>query len=127
MKTATLLAFVCGCLLVSTDSGLAQAGRPEYTGVTYMKTLPHCTVTIARNGVVLTSLTFQEGTFLSAQDEHRHPIRTSDGMEFHGDFQLRVLPSSEVPAGVSDLAPIISQAPVALAANGVDVVIRNRR
>src|SRR5207249_4494968 len=102
------VALVCGCLLASTDSGRAQA-RPDI-GVMYMQALPNCPVTIARNGVVLTSLTFQEGTFLSAEDEHRRPLRGNDGMEFHGNFQLRVLPSSEAPAADFDAAKITSLA-----------------
>jgi hypothetical protein len=127
MGTIRFAALVMLLLMLPVNQGRAQVDQAA-PGTVFMTANTHFAVTIERGGAVLGTLTFPKGTLLSAVDEHRKPAGTGPGrLEFHGAFELRALPANEVPAAAAGgrATHLMSNAPVVLAAQGVDVLIEN--
>jgi len=123
ITTVKFAAVVLGLVIVPMTLGRAQVGLPRDT--VFMTATGHSTVTIARSGVVFSTLTFPKGTRLSAfADRHTDVTPGQRRMEFHGAFELRALPANEVPAA-GPSADVMSRAPATLSAQGVDVVIES--
>ena len=82
------------------------------------------TVTISKNGVVITAFTLPRGTYLSAADRNRNPVPLLGGrFEFHGSVELRVVPAADGPKESMPAAELMSRAPLVLNGEGVDVTV----
>src|SRR5712691_7298804 len=74
----------------------------------------------------ITEFQLPKGTYLSAVDEHRKPNHLGGGkFEFHGNFELRAMLPSDIPAaakaaGHMPAAELMSHAPMEMTAQGVD-------
>ena len=123
MTTVRFAAVVLGLVIVPVNLGRAQVGLPRDT--VFMTATGHSTITIARGGVVFSTLTFQKGTLLSAFADRQTDVTPGQRhMEFHGAFELRALPANEVPT-TGPSADLMSRAPPILSAQGVDAVMEN--
>jgi hypothetical protein len=83
-------------------------------------------VTIRRNGNLVTTFEVRVGVYISVYSD-QVPLRTGqDGrVEFHGNVEIRTLPRTEVDRpGPGDAEQMMSRAPLVVAAQNVDVVLR---
>jgi hypothetical protein len=83
-------------------------------------------VTVSKDGKVLAFITLPKGTVLSASDEHRRPKHLGGGkFEFHGNFELRALPQTDVPPNADGMPAVelMKRASLVLSAQGVDVIL----
>jgi hypothetical protein len=120
MRKTTLVACLAVVALAGKIMARTQSSVPV-SGTLFMHTPHGATVSISKNGVVLTSLTIASGATISAYDEHHKPIASAPGRyEFHGAFELRIV-GPETPRGAGHI--IMAQAPIVLTGQGVDVVL----
>ena len=132
------LALVVVLISLSMDRGHAQGGLPEpliraqpsgLTGGIVLAGNRASSVTVTRNGAPLASLTFPVGTLLSVTYDDQKPTLIAQGRwTFQGDFVLRALPVSELPApGVGRMEQVVNQAPLEMTVRGGDVIIESLR
>jgi hypothetical protein len=85
-------------------------------------------VTIIRNGSAMAAFTLPKGTIMTAADEHRSPRHLGGGRyEFHGHFELRAMPPSDMAApagsGAMAAAELLRDALMVITAHGLDVIL----
>ena len=131
MKRWSFGALIIGVALFAANHLRAQAGNtPPGVGTVFIEAQDGArNITLSRQGAVLAFIQLPKGTYLSAVDEHRKPNHLGGGrFEFHGDFELRAMPPSDIPAaakaaGNMAAAALMSHAPMVMTAQGVDVIL----
>jgi hypothetical protein len=103
-----------------------EDGRTQSSGMTggiFFAPNPGRTVTLTRNGALLASFTFPNGTFLDVSYDAQEPTSIAAGRwEFHGNFTLRAQPAQGAPATPLERR---LQAPLVLTVQGANVLIEN--
>jgi hypothetical protein len=131
MKRWIFGALIVGLTLFAANHLRAQAGNtPPGFGTVFIDA-QDCArnITISRQGAVLAYIQLPKGTHLSAADEHRKPNHLGGGkFEFHGNFELRAMLPTDIPAAAKDAghmpaAELMSHAPMVMTAQGVDVIL----
>jgi len=127
MRFPCLAGLVLGLFLQSSQMhGQSDQNRTVYFAGGQRSGLER-TVTISKNGTVITSFTLPAGTFLSASDQHRNAVPLAGGrFEFHGSVELRVVPAADGPKGSMPAADLMSRAVIVVNGEGVDVAIEQR-
>jgi hypothetical protein len=118
--TAVILALVLGTGSIST-----QAQTSPFASKYFSSYARAHRVTIRRNGVVVATFETPAGMLFSVYSD-QPPVRTArEGtVEFHGNVEIRTRPHSEidVSAGPRNAEVTMADAPVVIAAQGVDVL-----
>jgi hypothetical protein len=114
--TAVVLAIVAG-----SSQPAAQAPQPTKYFSSYARAHR---VTIRRNGNLVTTFDVPVGVYLSVYSDQALRRTAQEGrVEFHGNVEIRTLPRAEVDRpGPGDAELMMSQAPLVIAAQNVDVV-----
>jgi hypothetical protein len=127
VRTILLGTLVVAVVVFSGDRGFAQVDKAAY-GTLFISSMTGHNVTMMRNGTLLGTFTFPQGTELSVAHEHQYVTHLGEGrFEFHGAFELRALTAQDLaaqnPSRGTAGAEIMSHAPLVLQAQGVDVLI----
>ncbi len=126
MHTRTLFAvLVVPLVLCTINLGRAQSVGLQ-GGIMFAPNVAR-TVTVSRNGEALGSFNVPRGTFLGVSYDDQQPHVITDGhFEFHGDIAVRIQPASAAPSLTGKrLEQVISEAPLVLTGQGMDVVVEN--
>jgi hypothetical protein len=126
MRTMILAALVTAFLVFAVDRGRAQSGNLR-AGIFFAPNSAR-TVSVSKSGVLLASFNVPKGAFLSASYDDTRPNSVRDGRwEFHGDIAVRVQPASAMHGRQpgKTLEEVMSEAPLILSGQDLDVVIEN--
>jgi len=122
MRFLCLAGLVLGLFIQSSH---AQSGTIYFAGG--LNSGFERTVTVSKNGTMIASFTLPKGTFLSAAEPMRGPVKLSGGrFEFHGSVELRVVPAADGPKGSMPAPELMSRAALVVSGEGVDVAIEQR-
>jgi hypothetical protein len=134
MRSITLVAVV-GALLLFPADRVGLSAQSTTSQDLYVSGTMFCapegggyTVTISRNGALLTRLEIPKGFFLSVHGDGL-PVfsRELGGSEFHREVTIRIRPANEVDLSQSRRADdIMALAPVLMTASGSDVLVQSR-
>jgi hypothetical protein len=131
MKRWSFGALIVGVALFAANHLRAKAGNtPPGVGTVFIEA-QDCArnITVSRRGAVLAYIQLPKGTYFSTVDEHRRPNHLGGGrFEFHGNFELRAMLPSDIPAAAKAAgnwaaAELMSHAPMVMTAQGVDVIV----
>jgi hypothetical protein len=124
MRTVVTVALVT--LMLSADWGAAQTDALQ-GGNAWVSNVAR-SVSVSRSGVVMATLVFPAGTFLEVSYDKRQPSVLSEGhWEFHGNFVLRAQLARDMPPPGGGLQKRMSDAPLVLTGQGMDVFVENVR
>jgi hypothetical protein len=125
MRTIGVAAFTVALVVSPVERGGA-AQSPGLQGSIVFAPNAGRIVTIFKNGALRASFNIPTGTFLSASYDDKQPTSLAPSRwEFHGDFVLRAQSRSEMPAPGGGIAQRLSNAPLVLSVQGMDVVIED--
>jgi hypothetical protein len=111
---------------------VAQSGRigaqtdPRAPGALYLRAVSQINITMSKGAAVIGAMSFPQGTQVSVRAIGQQPQMTSPGRyEFHGNIELRAMPGANIPASAfgRPAAEVLAQAPMVLAAQGVDLLV----
>jgi hypothetical protein len=116
---------IIGSVLALAFVGVGR-GQPQQAGREAVVIAPNIprTLSISRDGVTLTTLTIPQGTVISVIFDTPGPVLPPpDGrFVFHGNIEIRAMAVGQKPSHLP-LWEAMKEAPLQLAATGMDVVI----